>query len=238
MVPIRTIHIAHGSRVAIIVGARSLMSAATDTVDRRSHWEGVYLQKEESRLSWHQDDPALSFQLVTRLCPRGGAVLDVGGGTSLLASRLVAGDHARVTVLDLSGAALRRAQERSGPVAAKVQWVVGDVCGPSWPTPGPFDVWHDRAVFHFLAEPEDRRTYARRVRESVRPGGHVVIATFAPDGPEQCSGLPVQRYDAPSLARELGPGLSLVESLREVHTTPWGSQQAFTYVILRREGGQ
>lgn len=211
---------------------------ATDALDRRSHWEGVYLRKDEPQLSWHQDDPALSFQLVTKFCSRGGAVLDVGGGTSLLASRLAEEGHAQVTVLDLSGAALRRAQERSGPAAAKVQWVVGDVCGSSWPVRGPFDLWHDRAVFHFLASPEERRTYARRVRESVRPGGHIVIATFAPDGPEQCSGLPVQRYDAEGLARELGRGLTLVESQREVHTTPWDSAQAFTYAVLRREGGE
>ena len=210
---------------------------ASDALDRRSHWEAVYLEKDEPQLSWHQDDPALSLELVSKLCPEGGAVLDVGGGTSLLASRLAARGR-EVTVLDLSGAALRRAQERSGPAGGRVRWVVGDVCGPSWQASGPFDVWHDRAVFHFLADPEDRRTYALRVRESVRPGGHVVVATFAPDGPERCSGLPVQRYDADALASELAPGLTLVASRREVHTTPWGSQQAFTYAVLRREGGQ
>lgn len=210
---------------------------ATDAVDRRSHWEGVYLQKDEAQLSWHQDDPARSLALVTRLCPRGGSVLDVGGGTSLLAGKLVAAGL-DVTMLDLSGAALRRAQERSGEAAGKIRWVVGDVCGPSWPAQGPFDVWHDRAVFHFLSDPDDRRTYVRRARESVRPGGHVVVATFAPDGPERCSGLPVQRYDADALAAAFAPGLTLVESGREVHTTPWSSEQAFTYVVLRREGGQ
>lgn len=208
---------------------------ASDALDRRSHWEGVYLRKGEEDLSWHQDDPSLSFTLVSRLCPPGGKVLDVGGGTSLLASRLVSAGNADVTVMDISGAALRRAQERSGPAAGKITWVVGDVCGTSWPAPGPFDLWHDRAVFHFLADPEDRRIYARRAHESVRPGGHVVVATFAPDGPEQCSGLPVQRYDAAALAGQFAPGLAFVESHRELHTTPWGSQQAFTYVVLRRE---
>jgi SAM-dependent methyltransferase len=235
MVPIRTIHTAHGQIGLNIEGEGGGM-LPTDADDPRSHWEEVYLEKDEGDLSWHQDDPARSLALVTSLCPRGGAVLDVGGGSSLLASKLVAAGL-DVTVLDLSDAALRRAQERSGADAAKVRWVVGDVCGPSWPVPGPFDVWHDRAVFHFLSDPEDRRTYVRRARESLRPGGHAVVATFAPDGPERCSGLPVQRYDGDALAAAFAPDLTLVEASREVHTTPWGSAQPFTYVVLRRGEG-
>lgn len=210
------------------------MGTSTDTLDRRAHWEEVYLEKEETRLSWHQDDPRQSFDLVTKVCPRGGKVLDVGGGTSLLASRLTTSGHASVTVVDLSGAALRRAQERSDAVRSQIRWVVADVCGPSWPVEELVDVWHDRAVFHFLAAPEDRRRYVARASRSVRSGGHAVIATFALDGPEQCSGLPVQRYDAAALASAFAPEFTLVESQREVHTTPWNSQQAFVYVVLRR----
>lgn len=210
------------------------MGAATETLDRRAHWEGVYLEKEEPRLSWHQDDPQMSLALVTKVCPSGGEVLDVGGGTSLLASRLVTASHAAVTVVDISGAALRRAQERSGAMREQIRWVVADVCGSSWPIEDLVDVWHDRAVFHFSTDPEDRCRYAARASRSVRPGGHCVIATFALDGPEQCSGLPVQRYDAPALAAVFSPDFTLVEAQHEVHTTPWGSQQAFVYAVLRR----
>lgn len=202
-------------------------------LDRRAHWEQVYRQKDEADLSWHQDDPRVSFALVCERCPPGGAVLDVGGGSSLLASRLAAAGR-EVTVLDLSAAALRRAQERGGPLAERVRWVAADVLGPGCPA-GPFDLWHDRAVFHFLVEPAQRRRYSERARASLRPGGHLVLATFAPDGPERCSGLPVQRWSADELAAALGPGFQLVESRREVHVTPWGSEQAFLYAVLRRE---
>jgi len=209
------------------------MSAATDTLDRRAHWEEVYLEKEEPRLSWHQDDPQLSFDLVTKVCPRGGRVLDVGGGTSLLGSRLATSGHA-VIVVDLSGAALRRAQERAGAARGQIRWLVADVCGQSWSVDELVDVWHDRAVFHFLTDPDDRRDYVARAARSVRPGGHAVVAAFALDGPEQCSGLQVQRYDARALAAAFGPDFTLVESQREVHTTPWSSQQPFVYAVLQR----
>lgn len=221
----------HGCRGAARVSIERM--SARQTADRRSHWEAVYRRKDEDALSWHQDDPALSQALVQALCPPGGRVLDVGGGTSLLAARLSATGR-RVTVLELSAAAVQRALERCGRAADGVAWVVGDVVGPDWPIFGAFDVWHDRAVLHFLSDPAERRLYAQRARDALRPGGHAVVSTFAPDGPERCSDLPVQRYDAEGLSALFAPELTLVETRRDVHRTPWGSEQAFTCAVLRR----
>jgi 2-polyprenyl-3-methyl-5-hydroxy-6-metoxy-1,4-benzoquinol methylase len=208
-------------------------SARAKSLDRKSHWEGVYRAKDESQLSWHQDDPRLSLDLVREHCPRGGRVIDVGGGSSILAGGLVAGGFDDVTVLDISDAALQRARQRAGEAGRQVHWVAADVL--STPPLGQFDLWHDRAVFHFLTNADDRRQYVQRVRESVRPGGHVVIATFAPEGPEQCSGLPVRRYGDAALAAEFGREFLLIKSLHEAHVTPWGKAQAFVYVVLQRQ---
>lgn len=209
---------------------------ADHALDLRSHWESIYLERGEQELSWHQDDAALSFATVARHCPGGGRVIDVGGGTSLLASRLVAEAMLDVTVVDLSGAALRRAQERSGVHRSAIRWVVGDVCGPTWPVPDAFDVWHDRAVFHFLTDPGMVAAYVRRARQTLRQGGHAVVATFAPDGPEQCSGLTVRRYGEGELALAFQPaGFTLVDSFRDLHRTPWGAEQPFVYAVLRAD---
>lgn len=208
--------------------------STTDDSERGAHWQRVYSEKSEPQLSWHQDEPALSLALLRRLCPRGGSVLDVGGGTSLFASRLASELDAQVTVVDISAAALERARLRAGPAGARMRWVTADVCGPLWPALGEFDVWHDRAVLHFLTDDPERRRYVQRALDAVRPGGHAVIATFAPDGPEQCSGLAVQRYDAAELSGLFRAGFTPIESHRELHTTPWGSTQPFTCVVLRR----
>ncbi|MHC4106460.1 MAG: class I SAM-dependent methyltransferase [Planctomycetota bacterium] len=210
------------------------MSTRAEPVDRRSHWEGVYGAKDESQLSWHQDEPRISFDLVREFCPPGRTVIDVGGGASILAGRLIAAGY-DVAVLDISDAALQRARQRIGQPCEKVRWITADVT--SVRDLGTFDVWHDRAVFHFLTNVEDRQRYARRATESVRPGGHLVIATFALAGPEQCSGLPVQRYDETSLATAFGPDFSLIKSVQETHVTPWSKPQAFVYAVLERSLG-
>lgn len=208
-------------------------SAHAEPLDRKSHWEGVYRAKDESQLSWHQDDPRASLDLIRECCSTGSRVIDVGGGTSLLASKLVEAGCGDVTVLDISEAALQRGRQRAGVAGMKVRWLAGDVL--SSPPLGRFDLWHDRAVFHFLTNVDDRRHYVQRVRESLKPGGHVVIAAFAPDGPEQCSNLPVRRYDEAALAAEFGPEFALIQSRREAHMTPWGKPQAFVYVVLQRQ---
>jgi SAM-dependent methyltransferase len=205
-----------------------------DPLDRAAHWEAVYQQKSDAQLSWHQDAPGLSFEWIRRCVPRGAAVLDVGGGASRLAAALCAELGLHVTVLDISQAALARAKHCAGAAAAEIRWLAGDVCGDPWPVSGAFDLWHDRAVFHFLTDSQQRATYVRRAAEHVRPGGHAAIATFALDGPERCSNLEVQRYDAESLTRCFAADFEFVETQRELHRTPWGGEQPFTYVLLRR----
>ena len=194
----------------------------------RSHWERVYAQKGEQEVSWFQEVPATSLRLVSATgVGRDARIVDVGGGASRLVDALLAAGYERLTVLDLAAPALERARQRLGPRASSVAWIAADVT--AWEPEGTFEVWHDRAVFHFLVRPEDRAAYRATLLRALSTGGHAVVATFAPDGPERCSGLPVARYDPESLARELGPELRLVESLREDHRTPGGAVQRFQF---------
>jgi len=203
----------------------------TPLQDRAAHWEHVYQTKDESEVSWHQDDPALSRELITEFAPTGSSVIDVGGGTSLLACQLATAGFA-VTAMDISAAAIERAKQRGGEVASQVHWIVGDVTAS--PSLGSFDLWHDRAVFHFLTSDADRHAYCRFLERSVRQGGHLVVGTFGIDGPGKCSGLPVQRYDAAQLETVFGQSFSLVRSLDCTHTTPWGSMQSFQFAVMQR----
>jgi SAM-dependent methyltransferase len=177
-------------------------------------------------------EPTLSLSLIREACPRGG-VIDVGGGASVLADRLLDCGY-RVGVLDVSAAALARSRSRLGPRAHDVRWIVADVTAS--PALGAYDVWHDRAVFHFLTRPPQRAAYRELLARTVPVGGHAVIATFAPDGPDWCSGLPVCRYDGPALAAELGPAFELLKSVPETHRTPGGRPQSFRYGVFRRFG--
>ncbi len=194
------------------------------------HWEAVYTSKGDAELSWTQAEPATSLALIAEACSA-GSVIDVGGGTSLLAERLLDRGYA-VTVLDISQAAMDRARRRLGTRASEVDWMVADVT--AGPDLGTFDVWHDRAVFHFLTAPAGRAAYAGLLARTVRVGGHAVIATFALDGPEKCSGLEVQRYDGIALAAELGPQFRLLKSVPELHRTPWNAPQSFQYSLFKR----
>jgi SAM-dependent methyltransferase len=207
---------------------------AEEATSVRSHWEGVYAQKGEREVSWFQEVPATSLRLIrsTGAGPH-ARIVDVGGGASRLVDTLLDAGFERVTVLDVAEAALRRARDRLGPRAARVAWIAADVT--AWAPDEALDVWHDRAVFHFLVRPEDRAAYRAALLRGLRSGGHAIVATFAPDGPERCSGLPVARYDPESLAVELGPELRLVESAREDHRTPAGRVQRFQFSrFLRR----
>lgn len=197
----------------------------------RDHWEEVWSERAPDEVSWFQPDPTVSLELVGSLdLPASASVLDVGGGASRLVDHLLDAGYEDVTVLDVAEASLAKARQRLGSQAEQVDWFVGDVLEADI-QPG-FQLWHDRAVFHFLTDAEDRHRYGERLRGSLAPGGHAIVATFAPDGPEECSGLPVRRYDAPSLADELGEDFRLVDRRREEHTTPWGSTQAFQYAVL------
>ena len=196
----------------------------------KEHWEKLYSSMPDSEVSWTQPEPRTSLSLIREACPS-GRIIDVGGGTSVLADRLLDAGYS-VAVLDISAAALDRARDRLHTRADQVLWTVADVTAA--PDLGTFDVWHDRAVFHFLTKPADRAAYVALLRGTVPVGGHVIIATFAMDGPEKCSGLPVQRYDGRSLRAELGVGFDLVKSVPEVHLTPWGKPQPFQYSVFGR----
>jgi 2-polyprenyl-3-methyl-5-hydroxy-6-metoxy-1,4-benzoquinol methylase len=201
--------------------------------ERQSHWQNVYLSKGEQQVSWTQFDPQPSLDLIEKFASdRGAAIVDVGGGASRLVDALLTDGFGAITVLDLSEAALQSAKARLRERASSVQWVAADVT--SWRPPRPFDVWHDRAAFHFLVEAKDRAAYVDRLHAGVKPGGHAMIATFAPDGPEKCSGLPVQRYSPESLSTAIGKGFELVEHQPHRHVTPWGAVQSFQFSVLRR----
>lgn len=201
--------------------------------DRKRHWEDVYRNKAPTEVSWYQSEPSLSLQMIAT-CDAGPhtAIIDVGGGASVLVDRLLARGHESVAVLDLSSAALGRARERLGRGADRVEWFEADVT--EFVAPHRYDIWHDRAVFHFLTDPNDRRRYADVLRQTVPAGGCVIIASFALDGPTQCSGLDIERYDADKLLRALGCGLELRDCVSEVHLTPAGKEQRFQYFRLQR----
>lgn len=197
-------------------------------MERKDHWERVYTTKGEQDVSWFESLPAVSLQMLesSGLTPE-TCVLDVGGGDSRLVDYLAGRGMDCLAVLDVSGAALQRARSRLGEAATVPVWIEADVTG-EW-TLKPMDIWHDRAVFHFLTTIEDQARYLEHLRAILKLHGYAIIATFAPDGPEKCSGLPVARYSPESLAERLGSGFALVESRRHVHQTPWGTTQSFQY---------
>ncbi|WP_128923054.1 class I SAM-dependent methyltransferase [Bradyrhizobium guangxiense] len=202
--------------------------------DRTTHWQNVYATKGEAEVSWYQDNPAISLEMIRAARPdRGAAIIDIGGGASHLVDALLHDGYRDIAVLDLSANALDAAKKRIGTVASMVDWIIADAT--TWRPGKTYDVWHDRAAFHFLTNPCDRAAYVERLRSALAPDGHVIIATFAPDGPEKCSGLPVQRHDSASLAKELGADFKLVETRSETHQTPWGSTQAFQFSRFRRQ---
>jgi trans-aconitate methyltransferase len=202
-------------------------------VERQAHWENVYTTKGENEVSWFEDSPTISLDLIRSTgVSTGASIIDIGGGASRLVDALINAGFPAVTVLDLSKKALATAKTRLGSLGEKVRWVVADVT--TWEPSETYDVWHDRAAFHFLTGPKDRAAYAERVSKAVRPGGHVIIGTFAPDGPERCSGLQVVRHDATSLGEMLGSEFALTESRPHVHQTPWGATQRFQFSRFRR----
>lgn len=201
--------------------------------DRTTHWQNVYAAKGEAEVSWFQNSPAISLEMIRAANPdRNAAIIDIGGGESRLVDALLQDGYRDVAVLDLSTNALDVVKRRIGTAASTVDWIVADVT--IWQPAKTYDVWHDRAAFHFLTDPWDRAAYVERLRSAIAAGGHVIIATFAPDGPEKCSGLPVQRHDSASLSGELGPEFELVEARSEMHQTPWHSTQAFQFSRFRR----
>ena len=199
-------------------------------MQNEQHWEGIYTTKAADQVSWFRPHLELSFALIERSTrgDRAASIIDVGGGASTLVDDLLELGYQNVTVLDISQAALDVTRKRVGRAGQKVRWLQGDVTQPGV-SPRAYDVWHDRAVFHFLTESEDRAAYVRNVASAVKPGGYVIVSTFGPEGPTRCSGLDVVRYDAEALHREFGGRFHLLESAKELHQTPFGTTQQFLY---------
>jgi SAM-dependent methyltransferase len=197
------------------------------------HWDVAYSEGDATK-SWKQDPPRTSLSVIDSVmgANKRAGLIDAGGGSSSLASQLVGAGYRDVSVLDLSVVALRLACQRMGAAASRVQWIVADVL--DWEPARRYALWHDRAMLHFFVDDADRRRYADAARRAVQPGGHAVIATFAPDGPTECSGLPVRRSSAQGIAQLLGDEFGLVREDRELHQTPGGTEQPFTWVVLQR----
>lgn len=201
-------------------------------MDRKDHWNTAYRTKGEDGVSWFEDEPRLSLELVHSVgAGDDTSLIDIGGGASRLVDALLEEGLHDLAVLDLSAEALQTARTRLGARVATVDWIVADVT--DWRPKRHYEIWHDRAALHFLTRPEDQAAYVERLKAALAPGGHAIIATFAPDGPERCSNLPVARHDGESLSRLLGPSFQLIDHRRHLHRTPFGTDQKFQFSVFR-----
>jgi 2-polyprenyl-3-methyl-5-hydroxy-6-metoxy-1,4-benzoquinol methylase len=204
-------------------------------MDTKTHWEKVYTTKAPDAVSWYRPHLETSLALIVRAADaRSASIIDIGGGESTLVDDLLAWGYENITVLDVSQTAIEVTKKRLGLAAEKIHWLVADITEAEL-EPGAYDVWHDRAVFHFLTASEQRVAYVRNVAHAVRPGGHVIVSTFGPEGPTKCSGLDVIRYDAESLHDQFGVRFRLVESSKELHRTPFGTTQQFLFCYCKVE---
>jgi ubiquinone/menaquinone biosynthesis C-methylase UbiE len=197
-------------------------------MNRKAHWEQVYSNKSPLEVSWYQAKPTLSLQLIANTgLPLDATIIDLGGGASVLVDHLSALGYHNLTVLDISDKALTHAKARLGDKAKAITWLEADAT--DFKPPHQFDLWYDRAVFHFLTQEKDRRKYVATLKRALVPGGHLIIATFAIGGPQKCSGLNITQYDAEKITAELGDAFQLVEEAQEVHITPTKAEQQFSY---------
>ena len=204
-------------------------------MDPKSHWEKVYRSKRPDEVSWYRPHLETSLDLIAEAAPdRDAHIIDVGGGESTLVDDLLVRGYRNLSVLDVASTALDVAKERLGASADRVRWLCGNVTTIALPLHG-YDVWHDRAVFHFLTDPKDRAAYVRQVAHAVKPGGHVIVATFGPEGPTKCSGLDIVRYDADALHDEFGADFRLMKHGTELHRTPAGAIQQFVYCFCKAQ---
>ncbi len=204
-------------------------------MDVKTHWEKIYATKTPDQVSWYRPHLDTSLALIKRcVSDRSASIIDVGGGESTLVDDLLDDGFQNITVLDVSQAAIDVNKTRLGEKKTRVHWIVADITSVEL-TPKVYDVWHDRAVFHFLTGQEQRAAYVRQVARSVKHGGHVIVSTFGPEGPTKCSGLDVVRYDADSLHDQFGARFCLIESSKEIHQTPFGTAQQFLYCYCRME---
>ena len=201
-------------------------------MDSKTHWDTIYETKPVGDVSWFEAEPRISLDLIEIASPSHRRVIDVGGGASRLVDRLLDRGFENVAVLDISATALDRVKTRLGARASQVQWITADITAAQ--NLGAFDVWHDRAVFHFLTTPEGRRKYVQLATHTVRTGGHLIVGTFAIDGPPKCSGLDVCRYDSQLLAKELGAAFKLLKEIEHTHITPCSKPQKFVFGLFQR----
>lgn len=206
---------------------------SSDTNHKQQHWEQVYQQKQPEQVSWYQPESGLSLQLIQQHSSPDASLIDVGSGATGLIGDLIQLGYHQLTVLDISAAALKVNQQRLRDKAALVQWWVADITQAQLPAQA-YDLWHDRAVFHFLTEKPDREAYVNNLKHSLKTGGYLLISCFSEQGPEKCSGLPVVRYNAQSLAAEFGDNFVLKQQQNELHHTPFGTSQAFLYLLLQK----
>jgi trans-aconitate methyltransferase len=201
--------------------------------ERKTHWEKIYESNSPQKVSWYQDEPTLSMRLIrdTRI-PNDAPIIDVGGGASTLVDRLLDASYSNISVLDISASAMLHARERLADKAAEIEWYNEDITG--FNPPHRFALWHDRAVFHFLTSQDDRNKYLNVLKQSLEPGGHVIIMTFAVGGPQKCSGLEIMQYDEEKLMVEFGQEFELLETGHQDHVTPAGSEQKFAWFRLIR----
>ena len=198
-------------------------------MDLPTHWDRIYTRKVPNQVSWYRPHLEESISLIGQAGGgTGAAIIDVGAGESTLVDDLLARGYSRITVLDISQAAILATKKRLGDAAEQVRWMIGDITQAEL-APATYDVWHDRAVFHFLTSEDDRRAYVRQLVRAVKRGGHVIVSAFGPDGPSRCSGLEVLRYDAESLHAQFGAKFRLISSSRHLHETPFGTTQQFLY---------
>lgn len=197
------------------------------------YWNEVYQTKEADKVSWYQAEPNASLEAIALCGPRSLSVIDIGGGASGLVGALLAQRRRDVSVLDISNKALTLSRMRLGRAGDQVAWIVADITG--WMPSRQWDIWHDRAVFHFLTDPADRQAYIKALKAAIPSRGHVILASFAPDGPDRCSGLPVQKYSAKEMSDVLGDEFELQRSWGETHAPPAGGAQAFTWCLFQRK---
>lgn len=211
---------------------KSQLSSEKIELERVAHWENVYSSKQTTEVSWFEAEPTTSLSLLEQILPQGGRIIDVGGGASFLVDQLLSQGSWDITVLDIASTAIEHTRKRLGDTASKVSWICEDVTETNQLKK--YDVWHDRAVFHFLTNPTDRQAYLKRLNESLNSGGYFVVATFAPDGPEKCSGLPVSRYSPEELVATIGCAFRIVTSSQHHHLTPTGKTQRFTLAVFQK----
>ena len=204
------------------------------SIDPKNHWEDIYKKKPSNEVSWYSPHLEKSLEIILGFhLPKEAQIIDVGGGTSTLPDDLLAEGFKNITVLDISLEALEVSKRRLEGKAQSIQWIGADITKASLPA-SQYDVWHDRAVFHFLTKPEDRQKYVSCMGKALKPGGYALIATFGPNGPLKCSGLEIVRYSPQTLSYELGDAFKLLESFNETHATPFGTTQNFVYCGFKK----